>query len=58
MSKAAGERAIDTADVEVLKKDFANSKSSFRVAKFICLMTQLLSHTAIIGKREYDLHLN
>ena len=37
MSKPAGEPAIDTAHVEAFKKDLANSKSSFRVAKFICL---------------------
>ena len=37
ISKPAGEPAIDTAHVEVFKKDLANSKSSFRIAKFICL---------------------
>lgn len=36
-SKPAGEPAIDTAHGEAFKKDLANSKSSFRVAKFICL---------------------
>ena len=37
MSKHAGEPAIDTAHVEAFKKALANSKSSVRVAKFICL---------------------
>ena len=35
--KPAGQPAIDTARVEAFKKDFANSKSSLRVTKFICL---------------------
>ena len=35
--KPAGEAATDTARVETFKKDLANSKKSFRVAKFICL---------------------
>mgnify|MGYP000674698197 CR=1 FL=1 len=35
--RPAGEPAIDTAHVEAFKKDLTNSKSSFRVAKFICL---------------------
>ena len=37
MSKPAGEPGIDTAHVEAFKKALANSKSSVRVAKFICL---------------------
>lgn len=35
ISKLAGEPVIDTAHIEAFKKDLANSKSSFRVAKFI-----------------------